>query len=91
MSPAGTEQPVVIGAGGFALTDIAVLDQRALPPVWLEDPDAERSGPRAAGAGALHIESVYDFDGTARGRHRNVARSRWSRLPPIVLRGSCGS
>jgi hypothetical protein len=62
---AGTEQPVVVGREGVAYTDIAVLEPRTLPPVVVEDPDASDPDLADAGAGALHIRSVYDFAGTA--------------------------
>lgn len=64
---ADTQQPVVVGREGIAFTDLAVLAPRALPPVLLDavpgvDVDADLA---AAGAGVMHIRSVYDFAGTA--------------------------
>lgn len=64
---ADTQQPVVVGREGFAISDIAVLAPRTSPPVVLDgapgidlDPDLVD-----ADAGALHIRSVYDFAGVA--------------------------
>lgn len=64
---ADTQQPVVVGQEGLAISDIAVLAPRTAPPVLLDgapgidlDPDLVE-----AGAGALHVRSVYDFAGTS--------------------------
>jgi hypothetical protein len=64
---ADTQQPIVVGREGITYTDLAVLAPRTAPPVRLDampgiDVDADLA---AAGAGVVHIRSVYDFAGTA--------------------------
>jgi hypothetical protein len=61
---ADTEQPIVVGREGIAITDVAVLEPRTLPAVLPDDTIGSDPDLAAAGAGALHIRSVYDFGGT---------------------------
>ena len=72
---ADTQQPIVLGREGIAYSDIAVLEPRRAPPALLDavpgiDLDADLA---AAGAGVIHISSVYDFAGTAT---RDIATTR---------------
>ncbi len=60
-----TQQPVVLGEEGFVFSEAIVLADRAMPlliPDGLPgiDLDLDMSD---AGTGAIHIRSVYDFDG----------------------------
>jgi hypothetical protein len=61
-----TQQPIVLGEEGFAISDVVVMESRISPPVILDktagidlDPDLVSEA-----VGVLHIRSVYDFDGT---------------------------
>ncbi len=63
----GTQQPIVVGEEGRAMSEVLVMESRVNPPVILDktpgidfDPDLVSEA-----VGVLHIRSVYDFDGTA--------------------------
>jgi len=62
-----TQQPIIPGREGIAITDVAVLEPRTLPPVRFDGtPGIDIDGDlAAAGAGVMHIRSVYDFNGNA--------------------------
>ena len=61
-----TQQPIVLGVEGEAVSEVVVMESRTPPPVILDgvggiDLDVDLV---SEAAGILHIRSVYDFDGT---------------------------
>ena len=62
-----TQQPIVLGVEGFAFSEVAVLENRSVPPVILDKTAGIDLDPDLVGeaVGIVDIRSVYDFDGTA--------------------------
>jgi hypothetical protein len=63
----GTQQPIVVGVEGRAMSEAAIMEARVSPPVILDKTAGIDFDPDLVGeaVGVLHIRSVYDFDGTA--------------------------
>lgn len=62
-----TQQPIVIAEEDFAYSEVVVMEDRVSPPVILDKTPGIDLDPDLVGeaVGVLHINSVYDLDGTA--------------------------
>ncbi len=60
----GTQRPIVTVEQGEMVTDVAIMESRALPPVSEADPATFDTDLESEGLAVLHIRSVYDTDGT---------------------------
>ncbi len=60
----GTQRPIATVNQGEMITDVAIMESRALPSVSAADPTIFDTDLESEGLAVLHIRSVYDTDGT---------------------------